>query len=228
MSDLVIGMGEVGRALALFLDCPGRDVELPDPTGFDEANTPEVIHIAFPWSPSFEESVLGYERLYLPNVVVVHSTVPVGTCDPHGWVHSPVRGRHPNLLESLAAFPKPFGGRRAHDVPWPSPNVSIYNRARDTEAGKLWELAQFGLQVRVTQAIYEWCEANDVDPGITYRMFALEYNEGYRDIGETQFIRPRLDYVPGDIGGHCVTQNMKLLDHVIARLVEVGLDDDFR
>jgi len=219
MSDLVIGMGEVGRALAQFLDCLGRDIT---PRDSGQTDIPDTIHIAFPWSSTFVEEVLVYERLYSPNLVIVHSTIPVGTCDPHGWVHSPVRGRHPDLVYALRMFTKPFGGPRAREVSWPSSDVSFYPRARDTEAGKLWELAQFGLQVRITQAIYEWCEKNNVDPEIAYRMFAYEYNQGYKGIGDSRFARPVLDYVPGDIGGHCVSQNMAFLDHTIARVVEEG------
>ena len=150
--------------------------------------------------------------------------MPVGTCDQEGWVHSPVRGRHPNLEEGLKTFIKHFAGERAALAAehWPGESI-VHRSARDTEAGKLLELAQFGLQVRVCQSIYEWCDAQDVDPSVAYSWMASTYNLGYEDLGDDHFIRPVLSHVPGDIGGHCVVQNMELLDHPIAKLMEEGL-----
>lgn len=215
MSELVVGMGEVGSALVEVLGCDGRDLE---PHGGEY----EVLHIAFPYTPGFVSAVQGYAFGHEASLVVVHSTVPVGTCDPQGWVHSPVRGRHPHLAEALRVFPKTFGGARALEVDWPG--LALYlPRAAETEAAKLWELAQFGLQVRVTQAIHEWCESKGVDPSYVYRAAALDYNEGYSKLGEERFMRPVLDYVPGEIGGHCVTPSMAYLDHPIARMVEDGM-----
>lgn len=219
-SQLVIGLGEVGRALCEVLDVPGRDIDEGSGASGD------ILHVAIPWTDSFTEIVRGYERSYEASLVVVHSTVPVGTCDSQGWVHSPVRGRHPALAESLRVFPKWFGAedtekrRRAASLwLWETREADT---AADTEAAKLWELAQFGLQVRVTQAVYEWCEARGVDPSVVYSQFADGYNQGYQKLGDDRFTRPILDHVPGPIGGHCVVSNMAHLDHEIARIVEAG------
>lgn len=215
MGELVVGMGEVGKALAAFLGVPGRDI---DPTD-DQA---DVIHIAIPYSDDFSTIVKEAADCHGASLVIVHSTVAVGTCDPHGWVHSPVRGRHPQLLESLGLFHKLFGGERAGEVDWPGPRADV-STAAETELGKLWELAQFGLQVRVNQAITEHCLELGIDPLVVYDLFAHTYNIGYQKLGDERFMRPVLDYVPGDIGGHCVGPSMGLLDHRIARIVEEGL-----
>src|SRR5690606_41264469 len=100
---LVIGAGEVGTALHTVLNtrdvCEIRDV---DPIDYRA----DVIHIAFPWSDAFVEHVQRYAAEHGAELVVVHSTVPVGTCDANGWVHSPVRGRHTNLVGGLRKFVK--------------------------------------------------------------------------------------------------------------------------
>ena len=209
--QLIVGMGEVGSALAEVLGVPGRDV------GSFDLHA-DVLHVAFPWSGRFVSDVHRYQREHGADLVVVHSTVPVGTCDPYGWVHSPVRGRHPHLVESLKAFTKHAGGVRAREFDWPHTLV-VHDRAEETEAGKLWELAQFGLQVRINQAIHEWCVVRGLDPDVVYRQFADTYNEGYEALGEGRFTRPVLNYMPGDIGGHCVAQNSVLLDHPLVDLV---------
>lgn len=219
MTGVIIGAGEVGTALHQVLpDVHLRDIE---PTGPDRAG---VLHIAIRHTPTFIATVSDYQRHYDADLVIVHSTVPVGTCDPNGWVHSPVRGRHPDLVDGLKTFTKHVGGARAPEAAANLDAAGIttvtHPRAADTEAGKLWELVQFGLQVTIQHAIYEWCASHDVDPDVVYRAFAQTYNDGYAALGERRFVRPVLDYTPGPIGGHCVRQNAHLLDHPLAGWLE--------
>lgn len=220
VNDLVVGMGEVGQALADYLHCAGRDISDTAPT----VTEADVLHVAIPWTPMFVEQVTNYDGQYRPEIIIVHSTVPVGTCTPHGWVHSPVRGRHPDLGLALRFMPKWFGGGKAEHAAnhWPGDTLT-YPCSEETEAGKLWELVQFGLQVRVCQAIWEWSQERGLDPDVVYTRFAESYNDGYKELGERQFIRPVLGYVPGDIGGHCVTQNSTMLDHTIVDWVVHGI-----
>lgn len=219
MPDVIIGGGEVGSALAEVLEISDvHDLRYPiDPF------KAEVMHIAFPWSETFTEDVRIYQRHFGASLVIVHSTVPVGTCDPEGWVHSPVTGRHPDLVESLYEFRKTFGGRQALTASaiWQARLglTSTYEHARTTEAQKLWSLVQFGLQVKVSQAIHDWCELNNLDWDEVYLQAGRHYNDGYVRLGEEQFIRPLLEYVPGPIGGHCVRQGAALLDHPLAEWV---------
>lgn len=205
--DFVIGLGEVGRGLVTVLDCPGRDVH-------PVAYRADTLHIAYPWFDGFIDQTRRYAAEHEATLVVVHSTVPVGTCDPEGWVHSPVRGRHPHLARDLVKFDKFFGGARAGEVSWPGPAVYC-TQAAETEAAKLWELAAFGLQVRLCQAVYEYSADRGLSPGVVYRLFGETHNEGVAP----HLVKPILDYMPGPIGGHCVAAGMALLDHPLADLL---------
>lgn len=224
-SHVVLGAGEVGTAVAEVLASSStvvlRDIEPVEVRA-------RVLHVCIPWQSGFVSSVETAADLHGVDLVIVHSTVPVGTCDPRMWVHSPVRGRHPNLTESLRTFTKHFGGVRASDAAklWASiSKTAVHDRAAETEAGKLWELAQFGVQVRITQTIHAWCHERGLDPDVVYRQMAETYNDGYAALGEHRFIRPVLDYIPGRIGGHCVTENSYLLDHPISEIVREGWSD---
>ena len=219
-----MGAGEVGTAVHAVLSRAHpttlRDV---DPV---EAEA-DVLDVCIPWSSEFVESVAAYAIEHRARMVVVHSTVPVGTCDRQGWVHSPIRGRHPHLEEGVATFVKHFGGLGAEEaaLDWKACEVTtaVHPRAAETEAGKLWELAQFGLQVRVQKAIRAWCTERGLDPDVVYGSFAHTYNSGYEALGATHFVRPVLKHVPGDIGGHCVVPMSHLLDHAITDIVREGL-----
>lgn len=228
MRHLVVGAGEVGTAIShvlakTFDDVMVRDVELVAASGTD------VLHVCFPWSPSFERDVAGYVTFHSADLVVVHSTVPVGVCDPQGWVHSPVRGRHPHLVEGLETFVKHFGGVRAIEAAavFDAAGVAVrtHRSAADTEAGKLWELVQFGVQVQVEKQIHAWCESNGVDFDVAYTEFAMSYNAGWAALGHVELMRPVLAHMPGPIGGHCVVPCSEMLDHPLAGLVRQPVPD---
>lgn len=218
MEQVIIGAGEVGTALAKVLSGAHlRDIE---PTGPDQA---DVLHVCLRWSDDFTRVVKRYEQQYLAELVIVHSTVPAGTCDQHGWVHSPIRGRHPDLEEGIRRFVKHFGGLGADEAAEIFEDVGVRTHVTDlavtTESGKLWELVQYGVQVAVEKAIYAECERTGADFDTAYTEFARTYNDGYADLGYHQFIRPVLAHVPGPIGGHCVVQNAAMLEHPLADLV---------
>lgn len=220
MTQLVVGAGEVGTAVHAVLS-RAHPVAIRDVEPVDLAA--DVLHVCIPWSNRFVEVVRGYQRQHLADLVVVHSTVPVGTCDSEGWVHSPVRGRHPELVDSLLTFVKHFGGARAEEAAKvfevAGCDVAVHPLAAETESAKLWELVQFGLQVVIEQEIYQWCERSGLDPDVVYRQFAEGYNDGYIAMGLSQFVRPVLEHMPGPIGGHCVRQCSVLLDHPLAAMV---------
>lgn len=224
MKHLVVGAGEVGTAVYAVLSRAHstlmRDVEPVDVEA-------DVLDVCIPWSDSFVDIVQGYTVEHQARLVVVHSTVPTGTCDAQGWVHSPIRGRHPHLEEGVATFVKHFGGAGAEEaaLDWKDAGVTtaVHPRAAETEAGKLWELAQYGLQVRVEKAIHAWCAEQGLDPEVVYTAMAHTYNAGYEQLGCGHFVRPVLRHVPGQIGGHCVVPMSNLLDHPIAEIVREGL-----
>lgn len=91
---VVVGGGEVGRAVAEVLATAHR-VYLRDLEGED--GEAAVLHVAIPYTPRFEEHVRAHAARYRPGLVVVHSTVPAGTCARPDAVHSPITGKHPNL-----------------------------------------------------------------------------------------------------------------------------------
>lgn len=214
MRQIIIGAGEVGKAVFEVLDSAYDDVWLRDiePSGPTEA---DVIHVCFGWSVSFIDNVRAYMREYKPSLVIVHSTVAVGTCDHLGVVHSPVRGQHPKLAEGIRRFVKYFGGleaQRAADIfEKAGVDTRVLPRAAETEAGKLWELTQYGIAIAVEKAIHAYCEERCLDFQTVYTEFAETYNEGYAWLEQPEFIRPVLKHVPGPIGGHCVVPGAKLL-----------------
>lgn len=210
---IVIGLGEVGAALKNILKADGLDIYKESDA---DGGPYEVMHVCIPWGKSFVSSVTNYQQIYKPSIVIVHSSVPIGTCDFHGWVHSPIRGVHPNLELGIRTFVKYFGGKQAFEAAEIfarlGVKVRIAARARDTEAAKLWDTTQYGVMILLEKEIHAFCKKNDLDFETVYASFNETYNSGYYQLGMPHVARPSLVHMDGKIGGHCVIPNAELLD----------------
>lgn len=210
---LVIGLGEIGSPIFKILqEIHGLD----EVEGFDLAyheNPPVVsaysLQICIPWSDRFIEIVRAYQTMYRPKLTVIHSTVPVGTSDRLDAVHSPVLGRHPNMVEDIKKFTKWFGGEQADEASdlFKDLGTRCVMDAKETELLKLVCLVKYGLSISFANYV------NDVFQkyGFPYESvidWDKEYNAGVAE----HLKRPLLTPSNGPIGGHCVIPGTKLLN----------------
>ena len=218
--QIVFGLGEVGSAIQSVLRAGGHTVYGVDPwKAIDELPDGDLdvqaIHICFPYSSSFVREITAYEDIFRPDLVIVHSTVKPGTCDPHGWVHSPVQGKHPRLAESMTRFDKWFGGRRADQaaVLFEGADVfaQVFPDALTCELAKVLDTTRYGWEIVWVKEVAAICKAYGVDVVDVHDLWTYNYNAGYRDLGYSDFTRSVLNPVPGPIGGHCVMPNLELL-----------------
>ena len=214
MSDqLVIGKGQIGTAIMQTLNLPGYDItdEAMPEQSFD------VLHIAIPHTPDFTHYVRGYEKIFEAKIVIVYSTVPIGTCEPNGWVHSPVEGKHPDLAESMGLFVRWIGTsdeRKAEAVKaiWSLYTDTINLPSADyTEYLKLRSTARYG--INLVFADYEAQVADEIGmPRSLLKWYDQDYNELYDKLGVEWAKRYVLDSPDGVIGGHCVVPNAEILN----------------
>lgn len=206
---LVVGFGEVGKAVHKIVGGYYTDLEQTNWHG----EFVDTVHICIPYGKKFYEVVNSYKTPKI--LIIVHSTVPVGTCDKLGVVHSPIRGVHPNLEKGIRTFPKYFGGKNAKEVSKIFKDlglkVKVFGEAKTTEAIKLWDTTQYGKLIMLEKEIYNWCKINGIDFDAVYTQANKDYNEGYVKLGRPEVVRPWLKHMEGEIGGHCVRPNSKLL-----------------
>ncbi len=210
-TNLVIGLGQIGTAIKSILECHGIDKEtmIAGPK-FD------VIHICFPWSDEFIEQVKYYQNEYKPTLTIIHSTVPIGISKQLDAIHSPCRGVHPLLEEGIRTFVKYFGGEKSEEAAEifreKGIQVLAIENSDATEALKLLDTLQYGLNIMIEKEIYKFCEQKGVNPDIVYKMANRDYNEGYMKLGRPEVVRPYLNHVDGPIGGHCILPNAKIME----------------
>ncbi len=210
--SLVIGLGEVGRPLLAVLQRVHR-VEGVDLPANDVHGRVDLMHVCYPAHlDGFVAATIAYARRYRPEVVVIHSTVPVGTTRtlqgniPVPVVHSPVRGKHARMEEELIRYTKfvgttdaQAGARVGHYFEQAGMRTRRLGSPEATELAKLAETTYFGLLIAFAQ---------DVDR--MARQAGVPYDDILSFYDEINYL-PATRFFPGIIGGHCVMPNIALL-----------------
>lgn len=210
---LVIGLGEVGGALAEVLS--QREPVLRhdlEPMEFDEPIG--VMHLCFPFSDpaKFHAIALEYIAKFRPALTIVNSTVLPGTtralAERSGLAvaYSPVRGKHAKMVQDLrhyfkfVAAPDPqTAGLAEEHFRSAGLKTRRMNQIETLELAKLCETTYFGVLIAFAQEVNRYCERLDGD-----------YYEASQFFEEIDFL-PRCRYFPGIIGGHCVLPNIDLM-----------------
>jgi UDP-N-acetyl-D-mannosaminuronate dehydrogenase len=210
--SVVLGLGEVGRPLLEVLGRAHR-VEGIDVPPRDVGGRVDFMHVCYPAEiADFVGTTEGYVRRYAPDVVIIHSTVPVGMTArvqervAAPVVHSPVRGKHVRMVSELTRYVK-FVGTADDAV---AARVERYFQAAGmrtkrlsspdaTELAKLAETTYLGLLIAFAQDVDRMAR----ETGVDYDELASFYEE-------IEYL-PQVRFFPGVIGGHCVIPNIKLL-----------------
>lgn len=228
---LVVGLGEVGGALAEVLE--RKQPILKHDIERREFNQPiGVMHICVPFHsrPQFEKIACEYIRRFKPELTIINSTVLPGTTRAIGEktnsavAYSPVRGKHVKMAQDLlhyhkfvaAAEPGSADRAEAHFREHGMKTQRI-EKPETLEVAKLGETTYFGVIIAFAQEFNRYVEKVGGD-----------YHEASSFFDEVAFL-PRQRYFPGLIGGHCVIPNINLLLKVApAPLLEAVLNSNER
>lgn len=218
MKSLIIGYGEIGKALynVLKKEYPISWIDKNIIKNDSKEKDFDIIHICFPYSENFVNEVKKYQKLYNPKYTIIHSTVIVGTSKKCNAMHSPVIGIHPHLEKSLATFTKFLSGEKASELADYFRNsgmkVYLFSQTETTELIKILDTTFYGLCIAYTKEVKRLCEEYNI-PFEAWTIWTENYNKGYRKLGFDEYIRPNLVPIMKKIGGHCVIQNLKLINN---------------
>jgi UDP-N-acetyl-D-mannosaminuronate dehydrogenase len=221
---LVAGLGEVGQPLLRILErtysCRGIDVV---PVDIDYPCS--VLHVCYPFQiKDFVGVTESYVEKYKPELVIIHSTVQVGTTTrvqerlQVPVVYSPVRGKHAKMEQEMLHYKKFIGAEDREAREQASQHlaaagfqVATFSTAEIAELSKLLETTWLGVLVG-------W--AQDVE-----RMASecgASYAEVNRFVEEIAYL-PKV--FPGYIGGHCVMPNIAILrDRFSSRFLDAVVE----
>lgn len=219
MRHVVIGIGEVGTGVLNVLVGAGYKVDTIDLVdSMAEPRVYDVLHICIPYSDSFVDEVVTYKEQHRAKVVIIYSTVPIGTTKKiDGAVHSPVEGRHPRLTYGVKTFKRYIGyndindGKVAERIWRDITETQLVENSDATEFLKLASTSKYGINLVWAQYMDDTMRKL----GLGYELvkdWDLSYNELYARMKLPKFKKYVLDSPKGKIGGHCVVPNAALLD----------------
>ena len=223
-THIVIGAGEVGKAVFEVLKKHKYSVTIRDLDG--RAEQKDVLHICYPFFKGFVKSVKNYIKIYQPSLVIIHSTVPVGTTRKISpiAVHSPIRGVHPHLAKGVMTFVKYFGGSKAKEAAkifsTMGVKVKTFSKSETTELLKILDTTYYGWNIIFAKEVARICRERGLDFNEVYTDPNNTYNEGYKKLGKPNVVRPVLSPMPGKIGGHCIIPNLEFLNDWIGQTIK--------
>ena len=239
MTDIILGMGEVGETLFDLLvdrkfDCIGIDLDDSKCKNYTEneiIENPQYLHVCLPGElEKFTDIVIEWiNKIKNIQVVVIHSTVKPGTTktiqekSSIPILFSPVRGVHRRFLDDIKKYTKfiSFDGTEINskikkDLENRFEKVDWMSTTKTAELAKiLVDTTYYGWLINYAQITKMICEKENVDFDEMWK-FADEIHE---NLGN----RPKM--FPGIIGGHCVIPNLDLIEYenldIIKRINEM-------
>ncbi|MCS5528960.1 MAG: GDP-mannose dehydrogenase [Nitrosopumilus sp.] len=227
MTDIILGMGEVGETLLDLLvdrkfDCIGIDLDDSKCKNYTENETienPQYLHVCLPGElTGFTDIVVNWvNKIKNTKVVIIHSTVKPGTTKSIQEklsvpiLFSPVRGVHRRFLDDIKKYTKfiSFDGAEIDskiktDLENRFEKVDWMSTTKTAELAKiLVDTTYYGWLINYAQITKMICEKENVDFNEMWK-FADEIHE---NLGN----RPKM--FPGIIGGHCVIPNLNLVEY---------------
>jgi len=199
---VIVGLGRVGFPLFEIINGVYKYVYGIDVRTYagKKLKTCDVMHICLRYSDNFESIVIQYVKEFRPKLLLIESTVPVGTSrtlyqkGPKMLVaHSPVRGRvSEGMKHCLLKFTKFVGpvtteaGELAKRY-YTSLGfkVTVMNNSETTELAKLVNTTYYGLMITFWQEVARMCDQfqapidelrhfalnTDAEGGLPYKRF---------------------------------------------------------
>ena len=227
MTDIILGMGEVGETLFDLLvdrkfDCIGIDLDNSKCKNYTEnkiIENPQYLHVCLPGElEKFTDIVIEWiNKIKNIQVVVIHSTVKPGTTkniqerSSIPILFSPVRGVHRRFLDDIKKYTKfisfdntEINSEIKKDLENRFEKVEWMSTTKTAELAKiLVDTTYYGWLINYAQITKMICEKENVDFDEMWK-FADEIHE---NLGN----RPKM--FPGIIGGHCVIPNLNLVEY---------------
>lgn len=222
MKAILIGNGEIGKAIytvfgkthQIKIHDPWENLRNQVPAG-EEA---DVLLVTIPYSDKFVKIIKDYQNSFKSiKATIVFSTTAIGTCSQLGAVHSPVEGRHPNLAKSIVIGKRWIGGYSAYAINFfkqggfEISDMKVMPKPEYTEFLKLRSTSLYGLNIEFARYSKETADSLGMYFN-SIKEFDEDYNYLYKHLKLPQFQRYILEPPEGNIGGHCVVPNAKILD----------------
>jgi len=234
---VVAGLGEIGSPIYKLLskkyDTVGYDKELKlmNQTEFKKFQSLQTsfLHVAIPVNKNFDANILKLNKKFLPECIVIHSTISPGTTQrlqkllSIPLIFSATRGVHKRMLKDLQRYTKFFAiSSFAPRKEWAIKkfNKQMKDCGIKTKQMSKPETLELGKIICDTSYLGWLINYSQISNTIA-KSYGVDYDEMWEFSDEIHQIlgnRPKL--YPGFIGGHCVIPNLELIHNETLDLIK--------
>ena len=235
--NVVAGLGEIGtpiyHLISKAVPAIGYDLneELIDKNFFKKYSSLETsfLHICIPFNAKFVQNIISLTKKFEPKIVVIHSTVSPNTTRklqqklPIPVIYSATRGVHRRMLSDLKKYTKFFTIEpKAPKAVWATRQYSSLLRKCGVKSKKMSNPLTLELaKIIVDTSYYGWLINYAQISNMIAIQNKIDYDEMWSLADEIhKFLGNRPKMFPGFIGGHCVIQNLKLIDKEDLRQID--------
>ena len=235
--DIVAGLGEIGLPILKLISkkesAAGYDLDkkLMNEKKFKKLEKLQTrfLHIAIPVTKNFKSNVIELHDKFLPEYIVIHSTIIPGTTEQIQKklkipiIFSATRGVHKRMLKDLQRYTKFFAISKT--APKKELAVIQYRKTMKKCGIKTQRMSK----PETLELAKILCDTSYLGWLINYAQLtntiAIQHNVDYDEmwkfsdeIHELLGNRPKM--FPGFIGGHCVIPNLDLMQNQTLNLIK--------
>ena len=235
--DVVVGIGEVGKPILKLLSKGNivvgfdTDPNLMDKKKFERHKNLKTsfLHITIPVTSKFINNILDLYKKFLPECIVIHSTIKPGTTEelqrklPIPIIYSATRGVHKRMAYDLKRYTKFFViSTNAPRSRWASARYVKLMKQCGIKTKKMSRPETLELAKIICDTSYlGWLVNYAQLSNIIAIEHGVDYDEMWSFSDEIhEFLGNRPKMFPGFIGGHCVIPNIDLLDNQTLTLIK--------
>ena len=235
--DVVAGLGEIGIPILKLIskkeNAIGYDLDkkLMNETKFKKFQDYQTrfLHIAIPVNKKFNSNLITLYKKFLPECIVIHSTVSPGTTDKLQKkmkipiIFSPIRGVHKRMIKDLQTYTKFFA--ISNNAPKKQWAILEYIKTMKKSGIKTQKMSK----PKTLELAKILCDTTYLGWLINYAQLtntiAIQHNVDYDEMWEFsdeihKILNNRPKMFPGFIGGHCVIPNLDLMQNQTLNLIK--------
>jgi len=228
--DVVAGLGEIGSPLLQLISksfkVTGYDInpKLMDKKQFEKYGKlpTRFLHICIPFTNHFSEHVLSLHEKFMPESIVIHSTISPGTTKKIQSklgipvIYSATRGVHKRMLHDLKRYVKFFAiDSTTPRSKWASSTYSNLMKKCGVKTKIMSSPITLELaKIVVDTSYYGWLINYAQISNMIAIQNKVDYDEMWSFADEIhKYLGNRPKMFPGFIGGHCVIPNLDLMSN---------------
>ena len=226
--DVVAGLGEIGfpiyKIISRNFPVYGYDIDkklIPNNPKKFENYSVRFIHICIPYNKFFLPNVLKLNKRFLPESIVIHSTIKPKTTQnlqkklSIPIIYSATRGVHKRMASDLKRYTKFFAlDKKIKNSALMSKNYVNLMKKCGIKTKKLSNPITLELsKIICDTSYYGWLINYAQMSKMIAKKYKVDYDEMWSLSDEIhKFLGNRPKMFPGFIGGHCVIPNLQLID----------------